>query len=124
MIASLPWLAQPGVGHAQAPSSDDAPSNETCLGCHGQEGFGQEGFGQEGFAMARGDRQMRSLHVPKEKFGRSVLATAVPCVGCHQDITEVPHRNVPETAAELRQRIPDLCGMCLPLPARRAVTRA
>jgi hypothetical protein len=94
MIASLLWLAQPGVGHAQAPSSDDALSNETCLGCHGQEGFGQEGF-----AMARGDRQMRSLHVPKEKFERSVHATAVPCVGCYQDITEVPHRNVPKTAA-------------------------
>jgi cytochrome c553 len=91
MIASLLWLAQPGVGHAQAqaPSSDDALSNETCLGCHGQEGF----------AMARGDRQMRSLHVPKEKFERSVHATAVPCVGCHQDITKVPHRNVPKTAA-------------------------
>jgi hypothetical protein len=37
----------------------------------------------------------------------------MPCMGCYQDITEVPHRNVPKTPAELRQRIPDLCAMRL-----------
>jgi cytochrome b subunit of formate dehydrogenase len=101
-IAGLLWLAQPGVGQAQAPSPDNALSNETCLGCHGQEGF----------AMPRADREMRSLHVPADKFAQSVHGTAVTCVGCHQTITEIPHRNVTQTALEWRRKVPELCGAC------------
>ncbi|OGA03903.1 MAG: cytochrome C [Betaproteobacteria bacterium RIFCSPLOWO2_02_64_14] len=54
--------------------------NEMCLGCHGNEGFSAPG--------ANG--KTRSLHVVKDKFGKSVHAKRF-CVECHKDITEIPH---------------------------------
>ena len=45
--------AEPEVGN---------PANDTCLACHGNEGF----------AMPGPDGQPHSLHVIKDKFGKSV----------------------------------------------------
>jgi len=64
--------AEPVVGN---------PANDTCLGCHGNEGF----------AMPGADGKMRQLHVIKDKFGKSVHGKRA-CVECHTDITEIPHK--------------------------------
>ena len=64
--------AEPEVGN---------PANDTCLGCHGNEGFAAPGA----------DGQMRQLHVIKDKFGKSVHGKRI-CVECHTDITEIPHK--------------------------------
>ncbi|MBI3936964.1 MAG: cytochrome b/b6 domain-containing protein [Betaproteobacteria bacterium] len=56
-------------------------ANDTCLACHGNEGFAAPG--------ANG--QMRQLHVVKERFEKSVHGKRL-CVECHQDITEIPHQ--------------------------------
>jgi len=55
--------------------------NSLCLACHGNEGF----------AMPDANGQMRSLHVIREKFESSVHGKQL-CVGCHKDITEIPHQ--------------------------------
>ena len=55
--------------------------NATCLGCHGNEGF----------AMPGADGKMRSLHVTKDRFEKSVHGKR-SCVECHKDITEIPHQ--------------------------------
>src|ERR1700687_5481115 len=55
--------AEPVVGN---------PANDTCLGCHGNEGF----------AMPGADGQVRQLHVIKDKFGKSVHGKRA-CVECH-----------------------------------------
>ncbi len=64
--------AEPEVGN---------PENDTCLGCHGNEGFAAPGA----------DGQTRRLHVIKNKFGKSVHGKRA-CVECHTDITEIPHK--------------------------------
>jgi cytochrome b subunit of formate dehydrogenase len=67
-----PVLAEP---------SDPKLSNERCLRCHGKDGFSREDvFGRE-----------RDLHVTADAFHDSVHG-GQDCVGCHQDITKVPHR--------------------------------
>jgi len=55
--------------------------NEVCLSCHGNEGF----------AVPAADGKMRSLHVVKERFEKSVHGKRL-CVECHKDITEIPHQ--------------------------------
>ena len=57
------------------------PANDTCLGCHGNEGFAATGS----------DGEMRPLHVIRDTFGSSVHGK-LSCVGCHTDITEIPHK--------------------------------
>ena len=61
--------------------ADEGPDNSLCLACHGTEGF----------AMPGADGQMRDLHVIQEKFESSVHGKQL-CVGCHRDITEIPHQ--------------------------------
>ncbi len=59
----------------------EAADNSLCLGCHGIEGF----------AMPGADGQMRPLHVIKDKFEASAHGEQL-CVGCHQDISGIPHQ--------------------------------
>jgi cytochrome b subunit of formate dehydrogenase len=54
--------------------------NSLCLACHGNEGF----------AVPGADGQMRPLHVIRDKFESSVHGKQL-CVGCHKDITGIPH---------------------------------
>jgi cytochrome b subunit of formate dehydrogenase len=70
--------AQDPGGAEQAAAGAD---NSMCLACHGNEGF----------AMPGADGQMRSLHVIREKFEASAHGKQL-CVGCHKDITGIPHQ--------------------------------
>ena len=77
-ILSLPGL-QPALADSAAP--ENKPSNDTCFGCHGMEGF----------AMPAADGAMRQLHISKDAFNKSVHAKR-SCVDCHKDIIQIPHR--------------------------------
>jgi cytochrome b subunit of formate dehydrogenase len=87
-LAGAPMVWQADTHAANAAKSAKAaepevgnPENDTCLGCHGNEGFAAPGA----------DGQMRQLHVIKNKFGKSVHGKRM-CVECHTDITEIPHK--------------------------------
>jgi hypothetical protein len=67
---------------AQPPAENKIPA-ETCLGCHGIEGFG----------VPDATGQMRSLYVDKDKFKNSVHGKW-QCVDCHKQITQVPHEKL------------------------------
>ena len=88
---SLPHHARAADADAQKASEKpaekpaEAPDNAICLGCHGNEGFGAPGT----------DGKMRNLYVVPDKFGKSVHAKQA-CVGCHQDIVDIPHKPVAE----------------------------
>jgi cytochrome b subunit of formate dehydrogenase len=74
-------LIPAGNAYAADTPGTDKPDNATCLACHGMEGFQAEN--------AAG--QMRSLHVDKDKFDKSVHGKRL-CVECHKNITEIPHQ--------------------------------
>jgi len=94
-----------GVQAASAQTAADS-ANATCLGCHGTPGFAAPGAGG----------QMRPLFVPADQFANSVHGDAgLRCVDCHTSITEVPHKNLPATAAardQQRLAIDRNCGNC------------
>jgi cytochrome b subunit of formate dehydrogenase len=86
VIAFAGLACQTGEATAAEPEkpAESAPpafTNETCLGCHGNEGF----------AMPGPTGEMRSLYVPKGRFERSVHGNRL-CVECHKNITEIPHK--------------------------------
>ncbi len=66
---------------AAAGASVAGADNSVCLACHGNEGF----------AMPGPDGKIRSLHVIREKFESSVHGKQL-CIGCHKDITTIPHQ--------------------------------
>jgi thiosulfate reductase cytochrome b subunit len=55
--------------------------SETCLGCHGTEGF----------AVLEPDGKTRSLFVDQEKFKPSVHGGR-QCQDCHTNVTSIPHQ--------------------------------
>ena len=67
------------AGQAASPGAGKIPS-ETCLSCHGTEGF----------AVVEPDGKARSLFVDQEKFKPSVHGGR-QCVECHTNITSIPH---------------------------------
>ncbi len=74
--------AEPAVAPAAAPQAAATKiDNDTCLGCHGNQGFTAPGP----------DGKERALDVAVEKFQKSVHGKRL-CVECHQDITEIPHK--------------------------------
>src|SRR4051812_35973831 len=77
---------------AAAAEDVSATDKTVCLGCHGNEGF----------SMPAADGTTRQLHVPGEKFEKSVHG-AFQCTMCHQDITAVPH-------SDKHKKVD--CGMC------------
>jgi cytochrome b subunit of formate dehydrogenase len=79
VAAVLCSTGTPAVWEARAQQADKIP-NETCLGCHGNEGF----------AIPDASGKMRSLHIIKDKFEQSVHGKRF-CVDCHKQITAVPH---------------------------------
>jgi predicted CXXCH cytochrome family protein len=80
LFFSIPFAlgAEPEKPAESAPVQFD---NETCLGCHGNEGFSAPGP----------DGKPRSLYVPRERFQGSVHGKRL-CVECHRNITEIPHK--------------------------------
>lgn len=81
--ASIVWQEQVHAASAaeSAKTAIDNPTNDTCLGCHGNPGFTAPGA----------DGKTRQLYVIKDKFGKSVHGRR-SCVECHTDITEIPHK--------------------------------
>ena len=69
------------VAREEAAPEPEKIESAVCLGCHGNEGFGSTGP----------DGKNRSLHVEPDRFGGSVHGKQA-CVGCHTDITEIPHK--------------------------------
>jgi len=86
-MGAVPVLLAPALGSAAAAGSEaaaqpaEAPENDVCLGCHGNEGF----------AMPTPEGQQRPLYVKPDRFGKSVHGKR-RCVECHKDILEIPHR--------------------------------
>jgi thiosulfate reductase cytochrome b subunit len=80
MLSALLLAAVCGPGMAWAQDANPALSDTACLGCHNIPGF----------AMPGPDGKPRPLHVSAAGFKDSVHA-AQSCVGCHQDITRIPH---------------------------------
>jgi cytochrome b subunit of formate dehydrogenase len=80
--------------------------NATCLGCHGAPGF----------TMPGPNGKPLSLSVAPDQFAGSVHGKAgLRCIDCHTSITELPHKNLPATAAahaEERLAINKTCGNC------------
>jgi cytochrome b subunit of formate dehydrogenase len=79
------WLASTVIGIAGllVPAADSAAQvleNDTCLGCHGNEGFSVPGA----------DGKPRDLHIFGERFAKSVHGKRL-CVECHKNITSIPH---------------------------------
>ena len=83
--ASVAWqkpaMAADAVGAKAAEKTIGNPDNDTCLACHGNEGF----------AIPGADGQTRDLHVIKDKYGKSVHGKRA-CQECHTDISEIPHK--------------------------------
>jgi len=75
------WLvAAISAAFFASPAHAQVLENETCLGCHGNEGFSVPGA----------DGKPRDLHVFADKFGKSVHGKRL-CVECHKNITAIPH---------------------------------
>jgi cytochrome b subunit of formate dehydrogenase len=85
MAAAVCLAGASALWPSKAVAADAAPAgkiaNETCLGCHGKQGFSAQGA----------DGKARALHVIEDKFGRSVHGKRA-CVDCHTGITELPHK--------------------------------
>ena len=81
------------------PSGPPLESNAACLACHGNEGF----------SMPGADGKARSLHVKGELFETSKHGP-LPCIACHQQITEVPHKEGVSRKVD--------CGTCHADPAK------
>ena len=77
-----PAAQQPAAADQPAATPTPIPA-ETCLGCHGYEGF----------SVPDDKGGTRDLHIDKDKFLKSVHGTR-NCVDCHQQITEVPHQKI------------------------------
>lgn len=84
-VMCLTTSQQTGAAEAADASATGPPiggtDNSLCLACHGNEGF----------AMPSADGVMRPLHVIRDKFEQSVHGAQL-CVGCHKDITGIPHQ--------------------------------
>ncbi len=94
-LLALGILVAVGIFCPQAAQAADAPAaaappasqiaekipSETCLACHGNEGF----------SVDQPDGKKRSLFVDADKFKHSVHGVR-QCVDCHTNITEVPHQ--------------------------------
>ena len=83
MLAAWVFSCLSGIAGLLMPASEIAAQvleNDTCLGCHGNEGFTAPGA----------DGKPRSLHVIADRFGKSVHGKRL-CVECHKNITAIPH---------------------------------
>jgi len=86
LIAILVALLLP-VGRVAADELD----NDTCLACHGTEGFAGPSGG--------------SLFVSGDTFGSSVHGP-VACTACHTDVTTIPHAEKPRPVTQA------ICATC------------
>jgi cytochrome b subunit of formate dehydrogenase len=103
ILARLAILAFGLAAACAAQAAPDGLDNETCLACHGNEGFDAPGP----------DGKPRSLFVDRKKFEASVHAPR-DCVNCHTYIKGVPHEFPAGSTRETRklQIIREGCGGC------------
>ena len=98
LLACVLFLVAPALAQA-APEGLD---NDTCFGCHGNEGFSAPGK----------DGKERNLFVDRKMFDKTVHAPR-DCVNCHTYITKVPHELDPKfTADAAKLAILKNCGGC------------
>ncbi len=84
--SSIAWQDQAHAASADETATTAEPeplslTNNTCLGCHGNQNFTTPGP----------DGELRHLNVIRDKFAKSVHG-ARNCVECHTDITTIPHQ--------------------------------
>ena len=86
-----------------AAAAPDGLDNETCLACHGQEGF----------SAPDAQGKQRNLFIDRKMFEKSVHAPR-DCVNCHTAIKGVPHEFPKSSTRETRQLqiIREGCGGC------------
>lgn len=83
LLVVLTFSETTSVAAAPKPQGE-TPSNETCLGCHQQQGMTTQIGGQP-----------LPLTIDVAKFGASVHGTEnIACVDCHTNITGFPHPEV------------------------------
>ena len=81
-VAGL-WASDARAQGAAADQAAPKLTNETCLGCHGLEGFERAPKpGEAHFPMVLKDRFLGSVHGKRQ------------CVECHTNITKIPHEKV------------------------------
>jgi len=83
MVCGSAAMAAPDANLAPIPVTKDT-GNEACLGCHGVDGFAVP-KGETGAAPKR------ALSFNKHAYADSAHGKQ-PCVACHTDITEMPHK--------------------------------
>ena len=83
MVCGSAAIAAPEANLDPIPVTQDT-SAETCLGCHGIDGFAVP-QGEDGSAPRR------QLSFNKDSFAESAHGK-LACVACHMDITEMPHK--------------------------------
>src|ERR1700693_50447 len=79
------WMMSVLIGIAglllpAAKSAAQVLENDTCLGCHGNEGFSVPGA----------DGKPRQLHIGGDRCAKSVHGKRL-CVECPKNITAIPH---------------------------------
>ena len=96
-------LLAASVGFLTTVKAQPLEDNATCLACHGNAGFSAQSA----------DGTSRPLHVASDRFEKSKHGP-LPCVACHQDITEIPHKE------GVRRRVE--CGNCHAEQAQQYLT--
>jgi cytochrome b subunit of formate dehydrogenase len=106
------WASLARAQDATADQVNPALKNETCLGCHGQEGFEPALKPEPGsppkvltdrfLGSVHGQRQCVECHTNITKLPHDKIVVKVSCVNCHRDLLETAQEdNKPEAIAKL-----------------------
>ena len=97
VVAGL-WTSVARAQGAATEPANPALSNETCLGCHGQEGFAPAHAPEPGsppkvlkdrfLGSVHGQRQCVECHTNITKLPHEKVVVSVSCVNCHRDLLE------------------------------------
>lgn len=99
-LAPLILLASAVAVYAQGPAE---PESETCLACHGEEGFTAK--------LPSGETV--PLTVDAGAFAASVHGKGLTCTDCHAGMDEIPHPERPvKNASEFHAGFRDACKSC------------
>jgi cytochrome b subunit of formate dehydrogenase len=82
IVAAGLWASVANAQNAATDSAKPVLTNETCLGCHGQQGFAPAHVPPGSPPMVLQDRFLGSVHGKRQ------------CVECHTNITKIPHEKV------------------------------
>ncbi len=87
-----------------APNPQEKPTNQYCLGCHGQQGM----------TKTLPDGELLSLYIDPELFSHGVHDQEnVACVDCHQGISTFPHPEFPaQSVRDVTLQLYTTCKNC------------